>query len=318
MKRLALLLSALFVPCLVAAAPATQPATQPAAAERPRPVAYAAGHRVRPLPAAYRQALEAGQSLALPEGAWTVDRTITLPNKSGQRLAGAGCLPCSPLTTGHWGGSTLLWAGAPGGTMIAAPGATNLRVEDLTLVGRASRDGDNRAGILLHAGGMAGFGTAYWSLSRVTFVDAGAGFQAGTGEWDACCSDMSLVDCVWWACDDAYRSVNHQAVNVRFTSPRVFACGTGWNLVRGGNVVVDGAGAFQGTGWLLRSGDGGHNVRQISVSNLRVEGDVRVQLGAFRTLVLSDVQMSEPIGEYRADVDETSRLEVRGGQFFGR
>lgn len=241
----------------------------------------------------------------IPPGKYRVTRTLVVPSVSGVTIRGGG-QTYDERVTGHWGGTTLVWDGPAGGTLLRGEGATLFTVSDLTLTGRPKRDSPNRAGILLHCAVRAGFGAGHWTVRNVSGVDADVAVQFGTNPGDPVCSDSLLERVVFADCGDGLRVVNDQGVVYLANYLGAANCRRPIHFERGGNLQVNTA-SIAGGGE-IRFGPGGDNAAAALLSNVRAEGGLKITVGAYRRVEFNGLNLADPPGPFEADVTASTLL----------
>lgn len=228
----------------------------------------------------------------VPPGTWRIARTLRIPQVSGLTIRGAGQVP-DRRTTGHFGGTTLVWDGPAGGTLIEGRGSTYLTVSDLSLTGRPKPDSPNRAGLLLHAAPLPGWGTGAWTVRNVNCIDADVGIQCGSVQGDLNCSDNLYERVGFIGCGTGFRSANDQSLNHLFVALSADGCGRILDVERGGNVTVL-SGSFA-NGGEVRFGPGGDNAAPSVFESVRWEGGVKIDVGAYRRVEFRGLHEAAPV-----------------------
>jgi hypothetical protein len=237
----------------------------------------------------------------IPPGIWRITRTLHVPQVSGLTLRGAGQVPDNrPGVTAHFGGSMLVWDGPAGGTMIQGSGSTYLTLSDLSLTGRPRPDAPNRAGLLLHAAPLPGWGTGAWTVRNVNCIDADVGIQCGSAPGDLSCSDNLYERVGLIGCGTGFRTCNDQSLNHLFIALSSDGCSKILDIDRGGNVTVLG-GSFA-NGGEVRFGPGGDNAAVSTFEAVRWEGGIRIVVGPYRRVEFRGLHEAAPVKSVSIDV----------------
>jgi hypothetical protein len=241
----------------------------------------------------------------IPPGKYRVTRTLVVPSACGLTIRGGG-QTYDQRVTGHWGGTTLVWDGPAGGTLLRGEGATCFTVCDLSLVGRPKPDGPGRAGILMHCALKAGWGAGHWTVRNVSGTDADVGLQFGTNEEDGVCSDSLLERVIFTRCGDGMKVVNNQGVVYVANYFGADHCQRPIHFARGGNLQVNTA-SITGGGE-IRFGGGGPNVATSVLTNVRAEGGLTVTVGPYRRVEFNGLNLADPPGPFQVDVTAATVL----------
>lgn len=226
--------------------------------------------------------------------------TIETSIRIGGALSGFGSRGY-PMTSGHyspvgtWGGATTRFTrvdGEKGGAVLRLRG-TGFIVEGIEFRGRPHLDDPTAEGpktgtktpVGIEVEGRAAPATGMHIIRNCTIAEctygicARAGYYSSVGKFvpDENHADNSIVDGVWFhAVDSCFRSENQQALVWSF---RDIAVG-GWggaganqtvicDIVRGGNVTVDGLSLNQPQATIFKVRDYSHNTQRLVCNNFR-------------------------------------------------
>jgi hypothetical protein len=175
-----------------------------------------------------------GKTGYIPSGTYLITGTIGIlepGDATGLQgltvyCGGAGINTMRLADIGKSGGTTIVWGGAVGGTMMQFARISFVRlVGGLALVGQPSHDPSgvftvfcNRAGLGFHLSQNATptSGTGYMSTDDIVFGEMDLGIQFGTNLTDNNC-DTSLINrMVFWRCTNGLIIKNTQGLSYRF------------------------------------------------------------------------------------------------------
>jgi hypothetical protein len=183
---------------------------------------------------AFFAACAAGQPGIIPSGTYLITGTIGIlepGNSTGLQgmtvyCGGAGINTMRYADIGLSGGTTIVWGGAAGGTMMQFARISFVQLlGGLALVGQPSYDPSgvfttflNRAGLGLHLSQNATplSGTGYMTVDDIVCGEMDLGIQFGTNSTDNNC-DTSLINrAVFWRCTNGLIVKNTQGLSYRF------------------------------------------------------------------------------------------------------
>jgi hypothetical protein len=233
---------------------------------------------------ALQAAIDSRRSLVWPAGTYRVTQTLRFPSAAppgGGYWWGEGMSVTNPQVSPRKGPhTTLVWDGAPGGTLLEWSGLGGWRFENLSFVGRPTSRSANRAGILIHCRMHPQFGAACYLFRHVSVWDADVCVQFGTSPSDTNC-DSALFE--RFVVGNASRGVvvkNDQGLLYQFVALHATAVPTVIDLEHGGHLVVQQASftACGGPGpedFCIRLRRMETNAQVALLNDVRVEGRTR-------------------------------------------
>lgn len=222
---------------------------------------------------AMQQAIDAGGEIFIPSGTYLITKTLIIDGKRGGLIRGQGYPGLGPTPDSNASTSTLVWAGAKGGTLIKTIGTSAYVFQNLSLLGRPAgrKKEDGQAGVLYHAVSKAGFGNMVNKMENMGFYKADIGILMGGEGPDACNSDM-LFDFVNFSfLDRGFVVKNNQGVDFTFNFLFGMNCGKVLHLEKGGNLLVNTA-QMTNCDVFLEIGGGGR-MNTYLCNNVRVESN---------------------------------------------
>jgi hypothetical protein len=215
-----------------------------------------------PLQAAFDCLGQRGGEILLPPGTYRVTKTLRIERRSSGVVRGLGG---APFGRGKTAGSTILWDGAKGGTLIDATMAC-FSFHDLNL------DGGGLATVLFQFRSELGWGNLLSKFENVHLANADTGFQVASAESDAGNADYTFAFVTFTQLKTAFRVNNNQGVDYLFNHIFALNCGTVLDFERGGNLHVNNAQLTNCRLFLAVRG-GGRNAGTYLCNMVRMEAD---------------------------------------------
>lgn len=249
----------------------------------------------------------------LPPSAVRLTDMATFGCESGLHIKGQGTI-YDVRWLGHFGRFTCL--GSDGlNTLLDFNGTSNVRVNDLSLFGRIDVNRPERSQKLVKLNWVNGYGCSDFQFRNVKLFDADVGIDVGnTG--DLMCDFVDCYRTDFISCKSGIRTNNDQSLCHRFEQCGAEACEVVFDIVRGGDIRIEGGGCTN-CEYILKAGNGGDNAAGITINNYRPEGPARFAVGYGRKVDINNLWMSDANPVFGLEIGEQATVTIKGGYLRG-